>query len=118
MTPEERAAAIATAIGNKSITLSVNGAYGSVSIRVLAGTTAIGPMVRCSITAWTGAGGNRVDLPLGDGIFQFVNPPLAVPDGGTDPEGNKTFTRDDLAAARAMVYDAVTGCALRNGWTP
>jgi hypothetical protein len=117
MTPEERAAAIGAAIGTKTVTYSFEG----VTYRVSAATVS-GPTVTVTISAWTGAGGNRRDLPLGDGIFRFVNPPLMVPDGGTviDDKGNPhpSFSRDDLAAAQRIVADAVIACATRNGWTP
>jgi hypothetical protein len=113
MTPEERAAAIGAAIGTKTVTYSFEG----VTYRV-SGATVTGPTVQVTIAAWTGAGGNRRDLPLGDGVFRFVNPPLMVPDGGTDAQGHKTYSRDDLAAAQRIVADAVIACATRNGWTP
>lgn len=124
MTPEERAAAIATAFGTGTRTYTYLGIHFQIS-----GVSASGPAVRCTVLAWTGAGGNRVDLPTDD-EYVFVNPPLMVPDGGTttipDPMDRKhirtitvpTFTRNDLVAAQQMVYDAVTGYAMRHGWTP
>lgn len=113
MTPEERAAAIGAALGSKTITFSHLG----VTFRV-SGAAITGNAISLLISAWTGAGGNRVNLPVGDGQFVFVNPPLAVPDGGFDVDGRPTYARSDLAAAKQMVYDAVTGYALRHGWTP
>ena len=113
MTPEERAVAIAAAMGTKTVTYTFSG----ITFRV-SNASAAGPVITVTVAAWTGAGANRVDLPVGDGIFRFVNPPLMVPNGGFDPEGRATFTRDDLTAAKQIVYDAVTACARRLGWTP
>jgi hypothetical protein len=111
MTPEEKAAAIGSQFPAGGIQYS----YQGIVFHVF-GCEVIGPMVRVSIVAWTGAGQNRAYLPLGDGIFQFVNPPLTVPDG-FDQHGRPTgFSRNDLAAAQQMVYDGVTGCATTNGW--
>lgn len=103
MTPPEKAAAIAAAVGSRQVTLSVSG----VSIEVT-GCLAYGPAVYLTVVAaWTGAGANRVYLPL-DNPYIFVNPPLSA-DGGA--------TRNDLAAARQMVYESVTSAARRMGWT-
>lgn len=121
MTPEERAAYIGSQFPANGIQYSFKGIVFRVDDCVVTG-----PMVQVNVAAWTGAGGNRVDLPLGDGVFRFVNPPLMVPDGGTevttDPHGHQftraTYSRDDLAAAQQIVYDAVVNCATRNGWTP
>jgi hypothetical protein len=113
MTPEERAAAIGAQFPANGIQYSYSGIVFDVTA-----CTVSGPVVQVHVTAWTGKGANKVFLPLGDGWFRFVNPPLMVPDGGFDAEGRKTFSRDDLAAAQQIVYDAVTGCARRNGWTP
>lgn len=121
MTPEERAAYIGAQIAGRTLTFS----RGGINFRVTNGTVS-GPAVRVEVTAWTGAGGNRVDLPVGDGVFVFVNPPLMVPDGGTetitDPHGEQitrpSFVRDDINAAKQIVYDAVTTCARSLGWTP
>ena len=121
MTPGERAAAIGIAMGSKTVTYTFRG----ITFRVGAASVA-GGTVTVTIAAWTGAGANRVNLPLGDGVFNFVNPPLMAPDGGTEivtpPKGlpytRPTFTRNDLAAAQLMVYNDVTACARRLGWTP
>jgi hypothetical protein len=121
MTPEERAAFIGAQFPANGITYTYLGILFAVS-----GCVVTGPAVQVSVIASTGKGANKVYLPLGDGIFRFVNPPLMVPDGGTevvtpphgDPYTLPTFTRDDLAAAQAIVYDAVTACARTHGWTP
>lgn len=126
MTPEEKAAAIGAAIGDKTITYS----YQGITFRV-SNCIVTGPAVQITVAAWTGAGGNRVDLPT-DNPYIFVNPPVLVPDGGTTAISvpnpgrgggniNKTvasFTRNDVAAAQQIVYDAVTAVAKRLGWTP
>jgi len=121
MTPEERAAYIGAQFPVNGITYTYEGIRFNVQNCVVTG-----PMVQVDITAWTGSGGNRRDLPLGDGVFRFVNPPLMVADSGTevitDHRGEqftrKTFVRNDLLAAQQMVYDAVVACATRLGWTP
>jgi len=120
MTPEERAAYIGARFPANGIQYSFGGIVFAVS-----GCVVTGPTVQVNVVAWTGTGKNKVYLPLDDGIFQFVNPPLMVPDGGTevvtDPSGNPhtraTFARNDLAAAQQIVYDAVVGCAVALGWT-
>jgi hypothetical protein len=121
MTPEEKAAAIGAQFPVNGIQYSFGGIVFNVTNCVVTG-----PAVQVHVEAWTGAGQKKVYLPLDDGIFIFVNPPLMVPDGGsttvTDPKGRplavRTYTRDDLVAAQTIVYDAVTGCAKRLGWTP
>jgi hypothetical protein len=120
VTPEERAIAIATAFGPGTRDYTYLGIHFQVG-----NVSASGSAVIATIAAWTGSGGNRVDLPT-DNPYVFVNPPLSVPDGGTtitnDPHGNPhtvaTFTRNDLVAAQQMVYDTVTMVAKRLGWIP
>ena len=112
MTPEERAAAIGAQFPAGGIQYSYLGIVFAVS-----GCVVSGPAVTVTIAAWTGAGHNRVTLPT-DNPYVFVNPPLKVPDGGTDAGGSPTFSRSDLAAAQQIVYDAVTAAARRLGWTP
>lgn len=112
MTPEERAAAIGAQFPANGIQYSFNGiVFNVTNCRVQ------GPAVQVHVEAWTGAGQNKVYLPLDDGEFRFVNPPLMVADG-LDGQGNKTYARNDLAAAQQIIYDAVTACATRLGWTP
>ena len=121
MTPEERAAYIGAQFPANGITYTYQGIVFAVS-----GCVVSGPTVQVSVLAWTGTGKNKVFLPLGDGIFRFVTPPLMVLDGGTEvvtpPHGHPytraTFSRNDLAAAQQIVYDAVTACARAHGWTP
>ena len=130
MTPEERAAAIAAQFPANGIQYTYLGI-----VFAVAGCRASGPTVGLALTAWTGQGAHRVYLPIPaydtvlGGLacnFLFTNPPLMVPDGGTevvtpphgDPYTRPTFARDDLAAAQSIVHSAVTGYALRHGWTP
>jgi hypothetical protein len=113
MTPEERAAAIGAQFPANGIQYTFEAIVYSVT-----GCVVTGPVVKVDIVAWTGKGAHKLYLPLGDGVFRFVNPPLMPPDGGFDAEGHRTFTRDDLAAAQRIVADAVIACATRNGWTP
>lgn len=116
MTPQERAAAIHSATGVGPFSFSLNGINFSVQ-----NVQAIDNRVICSgVTAWTGTGSKRVYLPV-DNPYIFVNPPLLIPDGGTtiDPTTGltvATFTRNDLAAAKQILYDAVTNVARRLGW--
>jgi hypothetical protein len=120
MTPEERATAIGAQFPVNGIQYTYLGIVFAVSNCVVTG-----PTVWVTVSAWTGTGKNRVYLPVDD-RYGFTNPPLMVPDGGTqvitDPRGNpitvKTYTRSDLAAAQQMVYDAVTGYARAHGWVP
>lgn len=120
MTPEERAAYIGAQFPANGIQYTYQGIVFDVTNCVVTGST-----VQVDVVAWTGKGANKVFLPVDD-HYRFVNPPLMVPDGGTqvitDPQGNQhtvmTFTRDDLAAAQQIIYDAVTAYALRHGWTP
>jgi len=118
MTPEERAAAIYAAFPANGIQYSYNGIVFNLSPMTLNGAA-----VTVTISAWTGAGNNKAFLPT-DNPYTFVNPPLMVPDGGettvAGPRGKpltiKTYTRNDLAAAQQIVYDAVTTVATRLGW--
>ena len=82
--------------------------------------TLVGDVLSCVVEASDGNG----PLPV-DNRYQWVNPPLMVPDGGQAwafqqgaPVLVTTFKRDDIPALKAIVYDAVTGYALRHGWTP
>ena len=121
MTPEERAAYIGAQFPANGIQYTYLGIVFDVT-----GCVVTGPTVQVNVVAWMGKGANKVFLPLGDGIFRFVNPPLMVPDGGTevvtpphgDPYTLPTFTRNDLIAAQQIVYDAVVACARSLGWTP
>lgn len=120
MTPEERAAAIAAAVGPNPLQYTFSGIVFSVSDCV-----ASGPTVWVTVSAWTGTGSKKVFLPVDD-RYGFTNPPLGVPDGGTatvtDRQGNqhtvRTYTRDDTRAAQQIVYDAVVAYALAHGWVP
>jgi hypothetical protein len=119
MTPEERAAAIGAQFPANGIQYTYQGIIFDVTNCVVSG-----PAVSVNVVAWTGKGNNKVFLPAYN-PYIFVNPPLSVPDGGTQvvigPHGShtvSTFTRDDLAAAQQIVYDAVTSVAIRLGWTP
>ena len=49
---------------------------------------------------------------LNSGGTEVITPPRG------QPYTRPTFSRNDLAAAKQIVYDAVTACARRNGWTP
>lgn len=113
MTPEERVAAIVAIIGGKTLNFSQSGVNFSVS-----NVHALASYPSClvySAEAWTGKGANKAFLPV-DTEYHIVNPPLQVPDGGFDAKGRKTFVRNDLAAAKVMVYDQVTDYARAHGW--
>lgn len=106
MTPEERAAAIAAAVGPNPIQYTFNGIVFNVS-----DCHAVGSAVYVTVSAWTGTGAKKSYLPV-DNPYIFVNPPLQVPDG----QGG--YARNDIAAAQQIVYDTVVAVAQRMGWTP
>lgn len=80
--------------------------------------TLTGDVLGCAITASDSLG----PLPVDD-RYQWVNPPLMVPDGGQAwvlrdgaPVLVPTYKRDEVPALKAIVYDAVTAYARAHGW--
>lgn len=120
MTPQERAAAIYTALaGNRPLVFTLDG----VTIRA-DGFAVDGPAITCTVVSATK---NGQDLPL-DNPYTFVNPPIMAPDGGTRqmPVNSRggtrnitvpTYQRNELASMRRILYEAVVYVASRNGWT-
>lgn len=116
MTPEQRAVAISAIIGNKTLTY----AYKGVTFQ-LSGITLSGDTVWATVSAWTGTGASKVFLPV-DNPYGFKNPPLMTQSGTQQVViGGVTYTvpafvRDDLTAAKEIVYQTVTQVARSHGW--
>lgn len=126
-TAEERAAAhlarlLQVGVGaRKRVTFALGGVTFVIEDPYL---TPDGKGIGVTLSASTGTGPSRVDLPT-DNPYQFFNPPLGVvtQQATYDANGNEITPRvvdssDVLNAAKEMVYEAVTLRAKQLGWTP
>lgn len=71
-----------------------------------------------TLSAWTGQGATAAYLPV-DNPYIVVNPPVYVPDGGTElieGEEHPTFRADPLAAYKRALELSVIGRARQLGW--
>ena len=113
MTAEEKVAAIVAALGGRTVSFGLNGV--NIVVSDIGAMPGAPQCLRYTATASTGAGKNKVQLPV-DTDYVICNPPLQVPDGGYDEKGRKTYLRNDVAALKQIVYDQITGYARAHGW--